>query len=130
MPVRGLPKDTELDPRKPYVDPKTQIKPVRDFILVRREQSVKESAGGIAFADVSKTRYEGVVIAVGPDVDNEVARRQSVAVDETMHLARADIPTVYEDDRILFFPHAGIPIKRGEEDLILIKADAIAAVLQ
>lgn len=128
MPVRQIPRDQELDPRKPYVDPKTQIKPVRDFILVRREQSVKESAGGIAFADVSKTRYEGVVIAVGPDVDDEVVRRQSK--DVTLRLDRTHIPTVYEDDRILFFPHAGIPVKRGEEDLILIKADAIAAVLQ
>lgn len=125
MPVRQIPRDQELDPRKPYVDPKTKIEPVRDFILVRREASVKESAGGIAFADVSKTRYEGVVIAVGPDVEDEMIRRKG-----EMCAARTDIPMIYIDDRILFFPHAGIPVKRGDEDLILIKADAIAAVLQ
>lgn len=93
------------------VSPEDAILPVEDFILVRRTQITSETAGGIALPDRLETKYEGEVVATGP--------------------GKGMSPMfIIAGQRVLFLPHAGIPIQQGDSRLLLVRQDAVFATVQ
>lgn len=88
----------------------TEIHPTNDFIVVRAEPLATTSAGGIVLSDQHGTRYEGTVVRCGPGQPGTV-----------MYLKPGD--------KVLFLPHASIPISQGGETLLLLRQEAVFAVV-
>jgi co-chaperonin GroES (HSP10) len=81
------------------------VRPLRDFVLVRRDPPATKSAGGILLAnlaeDVSESPEEGVVLAVGPKATE-----------------------VKVGDRVLIGSFAGFTFKVDGEPVVLVRESA------
>jgi chaperonin GroES len=95
---------------------KTKIRPLEDRILVRPEEGEETTASGIVIPDTAKEKpQEGTVLAVGPGRrgdDNEL-----VPMD------------VKNGDRVLYSKYGGTEIKYEGEDLLILSARDVLAVL-
>lgn len=100
----------------------TQIKPLQDRVVVRRltdEETGTKSASGIIIPDtVNKEKPEqGIVIAVGEGKwDDEGEKR--IPMD------------VKEGDRVVFNKYGVDEVKVGMDELFIVSASSILAVLQ
>lgn len=100
----------------------TQIKPLQDRVVVRRltdEETGTKSASGIIIPDtVSKEKPEqGIIVAVGEgkwDEDGEKRIPMDVKV----------------GDRVVFNKYGFDEVKVGTEELFIVSASSILAVLQ
>lgn len=128
MPIHQLPNERNIDPKAVFVAAGATIRPVDNFVVVRRESLSAQSAGGIALADTSRTRYEGVVVEVGPNVPSKF--QSDTPSEGSALVAIGSNVTVDVGDRVIFLPHAGIPVRRGDEDLIVFRSDAIFALIE
>ena len=92
-----------------------KIKPLYDKVLIKREEAVQKTAGGIIIPDTSKEKPSaGVVLAVG-----DGARDDSGKI----------IPmTLKEGDKILFSKWGGTEVP-GDETLIIIKESDILGII-
>jgi chaperonin GroES len=95
---------------------KTKIRPLEDRILVRPEEGEETTASGIVIPDTAKEKpQEGTVLAVGPGRrgdDNEL-----VPMD------------IKDGDRVLYSKYGGTEIKYEGEDLLILSARDVLAVL-
>ena len=93
------------------------IRPLEDRILVRPEEGEETTVSGIVIPDTAKEKpQEGTVIAVGP------GKRS----DQTGELIPVDVK---EGDRVVYSKYGGTEIKlEGEELLILSARDVLAIV--
>jgi chaperonin GroES len=95
---------------------KTNIKPLEDRILVRPEEGEETTASGIVIPDTAKEKpQEGTVLAVG-------AGKRS----ETGELIPMDVK---EGDRVIYSKYGGTEIKIEGEELLILSARDVLAIL-
>ena len=93
------------------------IRPLEDRILVRPEEAEETTASGIVIPDTPKEKpQEGTVMAVGP------GKRS----DNTGVIIPVDVK---EGDRVIYSKYGGTEIKREGEDLLILSARDVLAIL-
>jgi chaperonin GroES len=92
------------------------LKPLEDRILVRPEEGEEATPSGIVIPDTAKEKpQEGTVLAVGP------GRRS-----DTGDIIPMDVK---EGDRVIYSKYGGTEIKVGGEDLLILSARDVLAVV-
>jgi chaperonin GroES len=95
---------------------KTKIKPLEDRILVRPEEGEETTVSGIVIPDTAKEKpQEGTVLAVGPGKRSDTG--DLIPVD------------VSEGDRVIYSKYGGTEIKIEGEDLLILSARDVLAIL-
>ena len=95
---------------------KATIRPLRDRILVEREEEERLSAGGIVIPDSAAEKpIRGKVIAVGNGkvLENGEVRALDVKV----------------GDRVLFGKYSWTEVKLGGEELLVLREEDVMAVI-
>jgi chaperonin GroES len=95
-----------------------KLKPIGDRVIVRRDSSEDQSAGGIILPDTAKKKPQrGTILAVGPGKLQDDGKRVA--------------PQVKEGDVVLFTNWAGDEFKeRGKiDDVLVMHEEDILAVL-
>lgn len=93
-----------------------KIRPLQDKILVKREEALQKTAGGIIIPDTSKEKPSiGTVISVGPGARNE----------------KGDlIPMVLkEGDKVLFSKWGGTEIP-GDDTMVILKESDVLGIIE
>ena len=94
---------------------KTTIKPLEDRILVRPEEA-ETTVSGIVIPDTAKEKpQEGTVLAVGPGKRSDTG--ELIPVD------------VSEGDRVVYSKYGGTEIKIDGEDLLILSARDVLAIV-
>jgi chaperonin GroES len=94
----------------------TAIKPLEDRILVRPEEGEETTASGIVIPDTAKEKpQEGTVLAVGPGKRSD-----------TGDLIPMDVK---EGDRVVYSKYGGTEIKADGEDLLILSARDVLAIV-
>ena len=92
------------------------LKPLEDRILVRPEDAEQTTASGIVIPDTAKEKpQEGTVLAVGPGKRSD-----------TGDLIPMD---VNEGDRVIYSKYGGTEIKVDGEDLLILSARDVLAIV-
>jgi chaperonin GroES len=95
---------------------KTNIRPLEDRILVRPEEGEETLPSGIVIPDTAKEKpQEGTVLAVG-------AGKRS----ESGELIPMDVS---EGDRVIYSKYGGTEIKVEGEDLLILSARDVLAIV-
>jgi chaperonin GroES len=95
---------------------KTNIKPLEDRILVRPEEGEETTVSGIVIPDTAKEKpQEGTVLAVG------VGKRS-----DSGELIPMDVK---EGDRVIYSKYGGTEVKLEGEELLILSARDVLAVL-
>jgi len=94
-----------------------QLRPLHDYVIVRRQPQTRLSAGGIVIPDSAAEKpARGEVLAVGRG--RFLKHGERVA------------PDVAPGMQILFARHAGVEISHDGEELLAMRESDILAVLQ
>lgn len=95
----------------------TNIRPLHDKIIVRRDEAEDRTAAGIYLPEKAKdTPKTGIVEAVGTGTVNS----------DTGKL----IPlTVKKGDRVIFSSYAGSEVKLGDEKLLIMSEEEVLAIV-
>lgn len=94
-----------------------KFRPLNDRILVRKADAAAKSAGGIIIPDSAAEKpQQGEVLAVGPGqiLDNGSLSEPGVSVGDT----------------VLFGTYGGSTIRIDGEDLLVLKASEVFAVIE
>jgi chaperonin GroES len=95
---------------------KTSIKPLEDRILVRPEEGEETLPSGIVIPDTAKEKpQEGTVLAVGPGKRSDTG--DLIPVD------------VKEGDKVLYSKYGGTEVKVEGEELLILSARDVLAIL-
>ncbi|MCA1841173.1 MAG: co-chaperone GroES [Actinobacteria bacterium] len=95
---------------------KTNLKPLEDRILVRPQEGEETTVSGIVIPDTAKEKpQEGTVLAVG-------AGKRS----DTGELIPMDVK---EGDRVVYSKYGGTEIKVDGEELLILSARDVLAIL-
>jgi chaperonin GroES len=93
----------------------SNIRPLRDRIVVRR-QDERKSAGGIVIPDTATEKpIIGLVIAVGPG--------------KTLDNGSVLEPTVKVNDKVLFGKYAGTEVELEGEKLVVMREDDVMGIV-
>ena len=93
------------------------LKPLNDRVLVKRLESEDKTAGGLYIPDTAKEKpQEGEVVAVGPGRFNDEG-------DERIPM------DVNVGDKVIFSKYGGTEVKYGGEELLILSARDILAVI-
>jgi len=93
------------------------IRPLHDYIIVRRKEEEHFSSGGIVIPDTVKEKPgQGVVLAVGNG--------------RSLKGGKVVPPEVKSGDQVLFGKYAGTEIKLENEELLVMHETDILAVLE
>lgn len=96
---------------------KTNIRPLRDRVVVRRLEEERKTAGGIVIPDTATEKpMMGMVIALGAGRILENGNVQE--------------PIVRVSDKVLFGKYAGTEVELNGETLIVMREDDILAVIE
>ncbi len=96
------------------------LRPLNDRVIVKEVAEPTVSPGGIEIPDVAREKPQhGEVIAVGPG--------EWTATGGT--LVNLPIP-VFSGQRVLFAKYSGIHVKEGNEELLILRASDIIAVIE
>src|SRR5882672_1031770 len=102
--------------RKEFASMATKFTPLHDRILVRREEEVGTTRGGLIIPDSAKDKpQEGTVISAGKGKTNEEGKLFPLAVKE--------------GDTILFGQYSGSEIKLDGEDFLIMKEEEVLGIL-
>jgi chaperonin GroES len=94
-----------------------KITPLGDRVVVKREEASETTAGGILLPDTAKDKPKrGTILAVGPGALNKKGQR--VPLD------------VKVGDKVLFTSWAGDEFKSGTDEVLLMRAGDILAVVE
>lgn len=92
------------------------IKPLEDRIVVRQVEAEQTTASGLVIPDTAKEKpQEGEVIAVGPG-----------RVDDNGNRVPLDVAV---GDKIIFSKYGGTEVSHGGEDLLILSARDVLAVV-
>jgi chaperonin GroES len=95
---------------------KTNIQPLEDRILVRPEEGEETTASGIVIPDTAKEKpQEGTVLAVGPGKRSDAG--ELIPMD------------VKNGDRVIYSKYGGTEIKLDGEELLILSARDVLAIL-
>lgn len=91
-----------------------RIVPLGDKVVIRRQESEAQTAGGIVLPDSARDKQaRGEVVAIGDGHTKDDGSK---------------IPlTVKEGDRVIFSSYAGDEIKIGDQELVLLREGDILA---
>ena len=93
-----------------------RLRPLRDRVLVRRQESAHKTASGIVIPDAASEKPDqGEVVAVG---QGEILKHGK--------LRPLDVKV---GDHVLFGKYAGQTVKVGSEELVVMREDDVIAVL-
>ncbi len=94
-----------------------KIKPIRDYVLIRRLDNESKTSGGLIIPDTAKEKpVQGIVIAVGEG-----------KIDDNGNLVK---PVVKKNDKVLFTKWSGTEIKMNDETVVVMKESDIIAVIE
>jgi chaperonin GroES len=94
-----------------------RIKPLHDYILVKRFEEKEVKKGGIIIPDTAKERpQEGEVIAVGPGKLTDDGKRLPV--------------DVKAGDKILFGKYSGNEVRIGDEEYLIMRESEVLGILK
>jgi chaperonin GroES len=94
--------------------PAIQIIPLRDRVVVKRDNPEARTKGGIVLPDTAKDKpQKGEVIAVGDGYVRDDGSRVPLSVKE--------------GDDVIFSPYGGDEIRLGDEDYMLLRESDILA---
>ena len=94
----------------------TKIRPLHDRIIVRRDEEIKESAGGIIIPDVATdTPVQGEVLAVGNGKITETGELKDLSVSV--------------GDKVIFVKTAGTEIKVDGETLLALTENDVMGIV-
>ena len=94
-----------------------KIKPIRDYVLIRRVESESKTAGGLIIPDNAKEKpVQGIVLAVGEGKFNDNGQLIK--------------PVVKEGDKVLFTKWSGNDVKMNGETVVVMKECDIIAVIE
>ena len=94
-----------------------KIKPIREYVLIRRLESESKTAGGLIIPDTAKEKpVQGIVIGVGDG-----------KIDDKGQLIK---PVVKEGDKVLFTKWSGTEVKMDDETVVVMKECDIIAVIE
>ncbi|HEY6559920.1 MAG TPA: co-chaperone GroES [Polyangiaceae bacterium] len=95
----------------------TQLRPLQDRVLIKREKEEETSAGGIIIPDTAKEKpIRGEVMAVGNGKVQEDGTTRQVGV--------------RVGDRVLFGKYEGTEVKIDGEERLIIREDDILGVIE
>ncbi|MFI4897446.1 MAG: co-chaperone GroES [Phycisphaerales bacterium JB059] len=96
---------------------KTNIRPLHDKILVRRDEALGVTESGIYLPEGSKDKPKtGVVEAVGDgSLNTETGERAPL--------------TVQAGDRVIFSSYAGTEVKLNDDELLIMSEDEVLAII-
>ena len=95
---------------------KTSIRPLEDRILVRPEDAQETTVSGIVIPDTAKEKpQEGTILAIGPGKRSD-----------TGDLIPMDVK---EGDKVVYSKYGGTEITVDGEDLLILSARDVLAVL-
>ncbi|MGD0678596.1 MAG: co-chaperone GroES [Polyangiaceae bacterium] len=95
----------------------SKIRPLRDYVIVRRVKEEEKTKGGIIIPDSAREKpAEGEVLAVG-----------SGKVHKNGTVRKLDVKI---GDRVLFGKYSGTEAKVAGEDRLVIREDDILGVLE
>ena len=95
----------------------TTLRPLEDRILVRPEEGEETTVSGIVIPDTAKEKpQEGTVLAVGPGKRSETSG-EIIPLD------------VNEGDRVIYSKYGGTEVKVGGEELLILSARDVLAVV-
>lgn len=93
-----------------------KFKPLRDRVLVTRNDAEQTTASGIIIPDTAQeSPMEGIVIAVGDGKINDDGTREEM--------------TVQEGNRVIFGKWSGTEIKIDDEDYLILTEDELIGIL-
>ena len=94
-----------------------KIKPIREYVVIRRLESESKTAGGLIIPDTAKEKpVQGIIIGVGEG-----------KIDNNGQLVK---PVVKEGDKVLFTKWSGTEVKIDGETLIVMKESDIIAIIE
>ena len=94
-----------------------KVKPIREYVLIRRLESEEKTAGGLIIPDTAKEKpVQGIVIAVGDGKINDNGQLIK--------------PVIKEGDRVLFTKWSGTEVKIDRETFIVMKECDIIATIE
>ena len=96
---------------------KIRLQPLGDRVVIKREESEMQTAGGIVLPDSAKDKpARGVVVSVGEGrlLDDGTRSEMQVKV----------------KDRVVFSSYAGETFKVDDQELLLMREDDILAILE
>ena len=95
----------------------SNVKPLRDRVLVRRIEEAEQKVGGIIIPDTAKEKpLQAQVIAVGSG--RVLDSGQKVAL------------TLKPGDKVLIGKWSGTEVKLGDEELLILKEDEVLGILE
>ena len=96
---------------------KTNIRPLHDKILVRRDEAQGVTESGIYLPEGSKDKPKtGVVEAVGDgSLNTDTGERTPL--------------TVQAGDRVIFSSYAGTEVKLNDDELLIMSEDEVLAII-
>ncbi|MBI3991590.1 MAG: co-chaperone GroES [Candidatus Omnitrophica bacterium] len=92
------------------------IQPLGDRILIRADESLDKTAGGLVLPDTAKEKpQEGKVVAVGKGriLDDGTVRSLGVKV----------------GDKVLFGKYGGTEVKYKDEEYLIVREEDVLAIL-
>jgi chaperonin GroES len=102
--------------KKEFAIMTTNFTPLHDRILVRREEEVGTTRGGLIIPDSAKDKpQEGTVISVGNGKTNEEGKLFPL--------------TLKEGDTILFGKYSGTEITLDGEDFLIMKEEEVLGIV-
>ena len=94
-----------------------KIKPIREYVVIRRLESESKTSGGLIIPDTAKEKpVQGIIIGVGEG-----------KIDGNGQLIK---PVVKEGDKGLFTKWSGTEVKIDGETLIVMKESDIIAIIE
>ena len=94
-----------------------KIKPIRDYVLIRRLESESKTSGGLIIPDTAKEKpIQGIVIEIGDGKVNEQGQLIK--------------PVVKKGDKVLFTKWSGTDVKLTDESLVVMKESDIIAIIE
>jgi chaperonin GroES len=96
---------------------KTDIRPLHDKIIVRRDEAESITDSGIYLPESSKERPKtGTIEAVGDGkINTETGSRTPLSVKK--------------GDKVIFTSYAGTEVKLGDDELLIMSEDDVLAVI-
>ena len=94
-----------------------KIKPIREYVVIRRLESESKTSGGLIIPDTAKEKpVQGIIIGVGDGKIDD--NGQSVK------------PVVKEGDKVLFTKWSGTEVKMDGETFLVMKESDIIAIIE
>ena len=93
----------------------TKVVPLGDRVVLKREDALSKTAGGIVLPDTAKDKpQKGTVISVGDGYVSREGKRHPLSLKA--------------GDRVIFSSYAGDEITVGEEEYLLLRESDVLAV--